>query len=334
MNDKALWFIKVVIAACLAFIILNLLTCIYRGGLPVIADETLSTPVKYVPNSYYSDMTEGITFGIYDENGYNNAFAVDGEVDYLCLGSSQMEAKEVMPNQNSIYYLNEKLNSKGEHEYAYNIGISGEHMTECINRLNHAINTYNPKKAVILETGSLDFPQSEIDEALGETKPSKLLYSYDGIMGIVRKLPYVRLVYIQFSELLGNKSDDTDNNSIASKEFDSLSYNNRITPLIKKAVESANGLQIIIFYHPRIIIDEDGSVSTSGNEEMIKQFQKICSEYKVGFVDMSERFIREYEEDHTIPYGFANTSVGMGHLNRFGHKMIAEELYKQIQEVK
>lgn len=245
-----------------------------------------------------------------------------------------MEAKEVMPNQNSIYYLDEKLNSKDKHEYAYNIGIPGEHMTECVNRLSHAINTYNSKKAVILETGTLDFPQSEIDEALGETKPSKLLYSYNGIMGIVRKLQYVRLAYIQFSELLGNKSDDTDNNNIASKEFDSLSYNNRITPLIEKAVESANGLHIIICYHPRVIVDRNGNISTSGNEEMIKQFQQICSEYNVGFVDMSERFIREYEEDYTLPYGFANTSVGTGHLNRFGHKMIAEELYKAIQEVK
>ncbi len=48
---------------------------------------------------------------------------------------------------------------------------------------------------------------------------------------------------------------------------------------------------------------------------------------------MGARFLREYEENHLLPYGFANSAVGKGHLNRYGHAMIADELYKLMEGV-
>ena len=336
MKARIECLIKVFVAGCLAFLVLNLFTCLYRGGLPSIADETMSTPVRYVPNTYFSLMTEGISIGVYDKNGYNNAYPAEEVIDYLCLGSSQMEAKEVMPNQNLVYSLNEKLNSGGNAGYAYNIGISGEHLPACISRLEYAIKTYCPQKAVIIETGELDFPQEEIDEALEEVKVGSLLYSYSGgIMGLVRKLPYVRLAYIQLAAMRGLKSTETDDSIQINKssEFDRASYTARITPLMEKATENAGGLPIIIFYHPGIAIHQDGSISTNGDSTIIHLFQEVCEENGIYFLDMSDRFQQEYEESYTLPYGFANTSVGSGHLNKYGHAMIADELYKLISEV-
>ena len=42
----------------------------------------------------------------------------------------------------------------------------------------------------------------------------------------------------------------------------------------------------------------------------------------------------EYNQNYILPHGFINSSIGNGHLNKYGHKMLAEELYKIIEEVK
>ena len=42
--------------------------------------------------------------------------------------------------------------------------------------------------------------------------------------------------------------------------------------------------------------------------------------------------VEEYENEAVLPYGFTNTSIGSGHLNKNGHAMIAESLYEIIKE--
>jgi hypothetical protein len=50
------------------------------------------------------------------------------------------------------------------------------------------------------------------------------------------------------------------------------------------------------------------------------------------FVDMTGVFISAYNTRRDLPYGFLNTAVGVGHLNKNGHAIIAVELFKRIQE--
>lgn len=327
---------KIVLAGCFALIILNLLTCVYRGGLPAIADETMATHARGVPNTYFSKITEGICIGVYDQNGFNNAYPAKSDVDYLCLGSSHMEAMQVMPNRNMVYDLNELLDANERNEYAYNIGVWAERLPECINRLGYAIEAYHPQKAIIIETAILDFSQEEVDGALGQTEEGGLRYSFSGgIMGFVRKLPYVRLAYIQLEALVSRKAAEPNDATEVDvgPSFDRVAYTRRMTPLLQKAVENAGGLPVIILYHPGVTIRPDGAMDTNGDQAMIRQFQQICEDNGLFFLDMSDRFAREYKENYTVPYGFANTSAGNGHLNNYGHAMIADELYQLISEV-
>jgi len=48
---------------------------------------------------------------------------------------------------------------------------------------------------------------------------------------------------------------------------------------------------------------------------------------------MSQRFLSEYEKNYTLPAGFFNTSVAKGHMNKDGHRMFAEEIYKLMQRI-
>lgn len=65
----------------------------------------------------------------------------------------------------------------------------------------------------------------------------------------------------------------------------------------------------------------------------IKEFETLCKKNGIYLLDMTERFKKEYANNHILPYGFNNTSIGVGHFNRYGHEMIADELYKLIKEV-
>ncbi len=50
------------------------------------------------------------------------------------------------------------------------------------------------------------------------------------------------------------------------------------------------------------------------------------------FVDTISAFESLYKEKHILAHGFTNTAVGSGHLNEYGHKLVAEVVAKMIKE--
>ena len=95
-------------------------------------------------------------------------------------------------------------------------------------------------------------------------------------------------------------------------------------------IRSKTDKQVIILYHPAVKLEPDGSMTalTNGAEEY---YRRACSAYGIDFVDMTDRFMQAYNDDHIIPYGFSNTTMGDGHVNRKAHEMMAEELAKVIR---
>ena len=60
-------------------------------------------------------------------------------------------------------------------------------------------------------------------------------------------------------------------------------------------------------------------------------FARMCADEGIIFVDMTDDFVSLYEEQHILAHGFVNTGVGVGHLNRYGHEMIAKRLAQIIE---
>jgi hypothetical protein len=98
-----------------------------------------------------------------------------------------------------------------------------------------------------------------------------------------------------------------------------------------RQTSAENGVNLIIFYHPHLTLNSDGSASADTNAEYLALFKNACDNNGVYFVDMTETFTRAYRERHVLPHGFWNTHVGAGHLNKNGHSLIARELFEQIQ---
>ena len=90
---------------------------------------------------------------------------------------------------------------------------------------------------------------------------------------------------------------------------------------------------MIIFYHSKTQIDRDGNYLDPTDPDARAAFVAACKANNITFLDMTEPFERLYNEQHILAHGFANTAVGYGHLNKYGHAIIAEELAKEIQGV-
>ena len=90
-------------------------------------------------------------------------------------------------------------------------------------------------------------------------------------------------------------------------------------------------IKIIILYHPHLEILESGNLYFQTDEHTKAEWKDFCDQQGIIFVDMTDRFREEYYKSYILPYGFSNTPVGEGHSNRYGHRMIAEELAEAIE---
>jgi hypothetical protein len=154
-------------------------------------------------------------------------------------------------------------------------------------------------------------------------------------MFYLQKIPYLRLLYFQYKNFTGKSDADiSEENSVITDE---KRYAQVLSSAIRKISEIAEGrnINVIIFYHPHLTLNKDGSVSDNTDTGYLKMFEDACNTAmgkNVFFVNMSDDFIRAYENNHILPHGFLNTAVGQGHLNKNGHSMIANRLVKQFIE--
>ena len=111
-RENAMKFIKellkIISAGIVSVAIVCGLLCFY--DIKPIHKENPKRNTDYVcpPNSIWVKATEGIAFGKNDANGFNNKSVVDNP-DIIVLGSSHMEAVNVMQDKNTAYLLSKKL---------------------------------------------------------------------------------------------------------------------------------------------------------------------------------------------------------------------------------
>lgn len=90
---------------------------------------------------------------------------------------------------------------------------------------------------------------------------------------------------------------------------------------------------ILIVYHPqKTYIKNDGTLEFK-KSETLDIFEELCRQNDIGFVDITDRYVEHYEECHELPYGFANTTPGDGHMNAIGHRIVADAIINYFEEV-
>lgn len=122
-------------------------------------------------------------------------------------------------------------------------------------------------------------------------------------------------------------------NVIKSQIDNSVEYEELLNKVIKQAIKNINNCQIIIFYHPPTELNNEGNIVFEKDNKYLSIFEKVCKNNNIIFINTERDFIELYKTSHNLPYGFINTAVGSGHLNKYGHEVIAKRIAKEINNL-
>ncbi|MBQ6906783.1 MAG: hypothetical protein IJR79_02415 [Clostridia bacterium] len=328
MKQRIKKICKIFISGVFAFLILTAF-CYFYYNVPVHKNNTDgSTDYKWEPNVFYSRGTEGFASGRTNNEGFVNVLDYNSEtpIDILIMGSSHIQAFEVPIRQSTTSRLQE-LTDKN----VYNIGVSSHGFSTCCCNLEAAAEKYEPSY-IVIETGTCFFSEDTLNGVISGTL-AEIPAHTGGIAAKLQKNQFLRLLYAQVVNY--NKKQPAAEEDAVVKDTAEKNNEELLTKVLEKVKETATNhdAKIIIAYHPPVAVNSDATLIIGGNRAAEEQFAKTCKENDIYFLNMNERFAEEYEKSYILPYGFINTTVGSGHLNKYGHKMMAEELYKIILEV-
>lgn len=331
MKKIILWLFKVVFSGLIAFVGLTIFCFIYYN-VPMSQEAVgNATDYSWEHGKFYSKATEGFACGRTNNEGYMNSIDyVDGqEIDILVMGSSHMEAYQVLLHESTAAQLGSLL----PNDTVYNIGVSNHNFLVCADNFSDAIAKYKPTQYVVLETSELSFTDQQLTSAINETVPETLSDS-GGIIDVFLKNQFLRLSYIQVKKF-AEKSIISDTSEKKPKSCAAINLELYDELLLKLSnTISKTDVKLIIVYHSNLEIDNKGRAFYSGDTELISSFADLCEKNNILFLNATDRFIQHYDKTHILPHGFGNTSVGKGHLNKHGHKIIAQALYELIKETK
>lgn len=332
------WLLKACISGCITLFLLSGVTNIYNYTGVHIANPDRTTDYTWEPNQLKSNMTEGFARFRMDSCGFNNTESSQKErVDILLMGSSHMEAVQVPQTDN----VASRLNQIFPELYTYNIGMSGHVIYNNVSNMADAVSVYNPAQYVLLETGTVELKEDDMEKVIGGVFPR--IPSYDnGIVYLIqKKIPAVKCIYKQLEDwmatgrnpFISNRLEDTD--AVSETPYSSQEYRRVLDIFLSKAVTPVReqGARMIIFYHPTMKLDESGVLLNPTDPDAEETFREVCEANDIIFIDMAEDYEKLYEREHSLPYGFINTAVGVGHMNKLGHKVVAERLAEVIRSL-
>ena len=328
MNKESMkWMGKALLAGLAAFALLCLV-CEFYFNVPVHStNPDGATEYKYEPDRRYFRGIEGFGYGRTNNDGFNNLLDhTPGEkIDVLLMGSSHMEGFCVPQEASAAAVLNRLF--EGE-KYVYNIGMAAHTFPYCAKHLDTALRVYAPAQAAVIELASLSYDPAALDAAVDGTLRDMTSHE-GGLLTALQKLPYLRLLYTKYFQGAGQAAQAGSDAPAEAGDFEA-SLSRLLEKLGKTA--RAHGIELILAYTPTVLPDADGHIRTEERPGYKEVFERLCRENGVVFLDLTERNIAAAEELGRLPFGFANTNPGTGHINSLGLRVFAEGVYTQLTE--
>ncbi len=294
-----------------------------------------------VPGSFGVYGLEGYCIAGIDQSGYVNRDMERSDDYCVVAGASHTEGLFIPAKDRYSDRLNDMLWTDNK-LHVVNIGKSGNYFSVVLQHLDGILGEFPDAKAIIIETDSLAYdtkalydsmPQAGYDpDESAQNIMSSLSARQRAVIKAKQALPLLRLIHKQYYTFLESRGEKTESDLLdpafwqSEYEGDFESALNDLMAFIRSKTDK----QVIILYHPAITLETDGSMKALTNNAE-PYYRKVCPKYDIDFIDMTEPFMRAYENDHVIPYGFSNTTPGDGHVNKAAHEMMAEELAKVIR---
>ena len=281
-------------------------------------------------------MEEGFSYQIFDSHGFNNRKDYNSEtssIANLLLGSSHMEAYCVGPEENVGALLNNMLPNLR----TYNLGISSHNFIYCIKNISKAYEFYKPKNCVIIETSTVNPDLKSLSDVLEGKIQHHRAYKYGSKEMYLQKIfPSGKKILQQISawQVQSLKSIRTvkPHSQVKSDDIIYATKLNDVLSFVRSRVP--NDVTLLIVYHPLSKISSDGELILSDESKFYNElFANTCKNNNIIFVDVTDAMCELYSNKHKLIHGFWNTAVGVGHLNKYGHEVIAKRLAEVIKDL-
>ena len=328
-------------ATIISILLLSLFSLAYYHPPIAVVQPNGITNFKYIPDAYWTFMSEGTGYGKTDHLGYNNAYYPDcSDPDIVFAGSSHMEALQVPQDKNCVYLLNEKLalDDIADNDFkCLNLGISGHFFEVITGNFPYIAKEFKGAKYIVLEAFEVKYSSEMLDDMLEEkfhSPMSKRSWIYEA----TQRIPFFRWARKKIGDTFSKKNTDAEGSvageSAPSQTEDMDGYTEKMNLLLGKIAELSheNGMEPIILLHERFSEDKDGNIVKEMDETYKNAFKACCKTNGVKVIDVSDAMVAAYKEDFAYSYGFSDGVPGEGHLNETGHRIIAETVYQYINE--
>lgn len=331
-----IWFGKMIVGGALAAAVLTCF-CRFYYYIPLpYSSENGATDFFLTPDTVYLQAQEGLGWGRSNNEGFLEPLdhQEDMPVDVLLMGGSYVEGCQVPQDETITAVMRDLMPDKT----VYSIAITNHIFLTCCDNLEAALDRYEPTQAVAIEVNRIDYPAEQLLRVTEGTFPELSRGSNGSISRFLASDPFLRLGHKQLTEYLGLMKE------LKQAEFsgvedqavtDITGYREVLDALFEKMSElcKQHGTDLILFYHPETRLDHDGSLLFNTDQDVLREFRESCEQHDILFLDMTAPFARLYEDEHKLPYGFANTQVGKGHFNAAGDRLVAEALCASLRSL-
>lgn len=323
------WVLSIAIAFCLV----NALCFLYER--PTGWFDTPNGPslAGWRPGSVLVHGTEGYGITRVDKNGYLNPYGKLESNYILMMGSSHTQGKEVPSGQKYSVLVNTHFSGETDVLRTYNIASDGNFLPSIIQHFQAAVQAFPDSQMVTIEIANTDFSEETLRNALSQVTLDieNSVVSQDKNAGLkIRISNFVKEGFPLLSLIKSEWKTATAQQTAAEPQtVDAAAY----AALLNQAmalIRSEYDRPIVIIYHPAVSLKADGTVNIKYGS-MWSEFQNACVSNSIDVINMGQIFEQWYYEHRQLPYGFCNTAPGTGHLNKVGHRLIADTLIEYIE---
>lgn len=314
----------------LATLVANGICYFYYSPAIQIENHEKFTDLKNITSNHNPHGDEGYGNITIDQNGFNNQskFPIE-DSRIVCIGSSQTEAQHVGSNENFVSIINQEY----PEAKAYNVGISASTFASTFFRITPLKEKFPNAHVFIFEINNMPSLEDlkRMEKILSENNvPEKDISWKNGnfILKAMGTIPLCRLLWKQYD----HQRKNADSKPVKKECFDCESYEYYLRRVLSLGKKKAGNTDIVIFYLARTKLDKNGEIEISEDDGQNAIFKKACKDIGINYLDMAEPFTESYRREHVLPYGFLNSRIGTGHLNIYGHRIIADSLEKILED--
>ena len=346
MNSRPIRIFPVVFSFFLSVLFIWLTGFFFCDSLrPYTYDPELNKYI-YTPGLMYKKRSEGFArtyHGLHGINGIRDIKS-DERSKIIIWGDSYIEAHQVNDPEKIPQRITEKLSATGFHDklMSYGVGMSGDSVADYYFDIPRYEKLTGDVRAhyIIITSFEDTMPDQATDTRKGIFKSNPLRFYEDHW---APKIPKVKEIFNRFGlyfvwqPFLAVRSSFRKISFLpkwigSGQQQDTLLEPVEPSRMLREywsflfqEIRKQTDKPVSFVYCPAIPAMERGKVIYEDvNGEKYFLFKEIAEEYGMTVLDARDSFISFYKQTGIFPRGFINSRPSGGHLNKYGHDIVAE----------